>query len=439
MDQYIDPKFLEQVIATANHWLFDHILTVNALLQVVVVAAAFALSIVPSRVIEKILTGIVDRERLYSPIRALLAPLIPLSKYLSWAAFLWLGLAVGVYAELPRDLLRVVVSLLSAWIVIRYVSNIVRDHTLSRLIAFVAWVVAALNIVGLLDDTITILDDLAINFGDFRLSLLLVIKAVFALALLLWIATVASRLLERRISSSPNLTPSVQVLLVKLIKAAFIVVAVVAALNAVGIDLTAFTVFGGALGLGIGFGLQKVISNLVSGIILLLDKSIKPGDVIAVAGTYGWIKSLGARYASVITRDGIEHLIPNEELITTRVENWSYTDRNVRIKLPVGISYGSNLRRAMELCVQAAQEVERVIDNPAPKCLVVGFGDNSVDLEIRIWIRDAHNGIRNVSSEVLLRVWDLFHENDIEFPFPQRDIHIRDPESLAAAFRTDDQ
>jgi small-conductance mechanosensitive channel len=163
---------------------------------------------------------------------------------------------------------------------------------------------------------------------------------------------------------------------------------------------------------------------LVSGLILLLDRSIKPGDVIEIDGTYGWINSLRARYASVITRDGKEHLIPNEDLITNRVINWSFSDRNVRVRVPIGISYNANPRKAIELCLDAANSTNRTLKNPPPKCLLRGFGDNSVDLELRFWIDDPSNGVGNVRSEVLLAIWDRLQEAGIEIPFPQRDINI---------------
>ncbi|CAN0600555.1 unnamed protein product, partial [Laminaria digitata] len=166
--------------------------------------------------------------------------------------------------------------------------------------------------------------------------------------------------------------------------------------------------FGGALGVGIGFGLQKIVSNFISGIILLMDKSIKPGDTIGVAGTYGWIQSLGARYVSVITRDGIEHLIPNEELIVTRVENWSFSGKRIRLRAPVGISYNSDPRKAMALCIEATEGIERIIEYPKPVCQLTEFGDSSVNLEIRFWIRDPQNGTGNVKTQVLLGVWDRF-------------------------------
>jgi small-conductance mechanosensitive channel len=215
------------------------------------------------------------------------------------------------------------------------------------------------------------------------------------------------------------------VLFAKILKVILISLSIIIGLNSFGIQLSSLTVLGGAVGLGIGFGLQKVISNLISGVILLLDKSIKPGDVISIGETYGWINKLSARYVSVITRDGRETLIPNENLITNQVENWSFSDTQVRLRAPIGISYNADVRKAIGLTIQAALNIDRVLRNPAPKCLVKGFGDNSVDLELRFWIKDPANGVANIKSMVYLEIWDLFHEHNIEIPYPQRDIHIK--------------
>jgi small-conductance mechanosensitive channel len=165
-------------------------------------------------------------------------------------------------------------------------------------------------------------------------------------------------------------------------------------------------------------------------VILLLDRSVKPGDVIAVGASYGWIDSLGARYVSVVTRDGIEYLIPNEELITSRVENWSYSNNLLRLRAPIGISYGADVRHAMRLCLDAARAAPRVLAQPEPACLLTGFGDSSVELELCFWIDDPQAGTSNVRSAVLLGVWDRFHEHGIEIPLPQRDLHIRTPAEL---------
>jgi len=270
----------------------------------------------------------------------------------------------------------------------------------------------------------------ALTVGGVRISALLVLNAVLSLAILLWVAVMASRVLERRITQSVQLTPTFQVLLIKLLKVVLVGIAIALALSTVGIDLTAFAVLGGAIGLGIGFGLQKIVSNLIAGVIILLDKSIKPGDVISVGETFGWINSLGARYASVVTRDGTEYLIPNEDLITQQVVNWSYSNDAVRLKIPIGISYKSDPRQAIALCFDAAREESRILKLPAPNVLLKGFGDSSVDIEMRVWIRDPRNGVSNIKSAILLRVWDKFHEHGIEIPYPQRDLHLIPPVDL---------
>ena len=196
-------------------------------------------------------------------------------------------------------------------------------------------------------------------------------------------------------------------------------------ISAVGIDLTAFAVLGGAVGVGVGLGLQKSVANLISGVMILLDKSIKPGDVIEVGQTYGQVESLGARYASVITRDGVEHLIPNEELIAQQVSNWTHSSSEIRLHIPVGVSYNANVHQALDLILESALEIERVIATPPPVAQMKGFGESSIDLELRVWINDPMEGVANVKSAVLLRIWEKFRAHGIEIPFPQRDLHIK--------------
>lgn len=199
-----------------------------------------------------------------------------------------------------------------------------------------------------------------------------------------------------------------------------------------GLDLTVFALFGGALGLGLGFGLQKVFANLVSGFILLADKSIKPGDVIQLGNQYGWINFLGSRYCSVVTRDGIEHLIPNENLITNEVINWSYSQNLVRLKVPLGVAYGSDLEQARDLALEAAGDAKRLLKDPKPSFQLMGFGDNAVNVELRVWIHDPQNGIQSVKSDLLWGIWRRFRDQGIEImPYPQRDVHLKSiPDTL---------
>ena len=343
-----------------------------------------------------------------------------------WLALIWICRARrGRNRISKQSFLRITESLLFLWVVIRLAARLIRNRAVSHFVTVVAWTVAALNIVGLLDPALRFLDGLALNLGQARISLLLVIKALLVLVLLLWLALFLSRLGERSIRSAESFTPSVQELLSKLLRIALVTLSFLLALNLVGIDLTALTIFGGALGVGLGFGMQKIVANFISGLILLLDRSIKPGDVIAIDDTFGWINHLGIRYTSVITRDGTEHLIPNELLITERVENWSHSNEQVRFKIPVGVAYHSDILRARELCIDAARETERILESPVPVCHLIGFGDSSVDLEIRVWIQDPVRGVTNVLSQVRLNVWQKFREHGIEIPFPQRDLHLR--------------
>jgi small-conductance mechanosensitive channel len=364
------------------------------------------------------------------PFQQLLAAIVRIVPWALLLLVLWFGRLAFHEAGHRTKFLHLAESLALAWVIIRFTSGVVRNHRVATAIAIAAWVFAALNILGLVAPTIDLLDAMSVTIGHFHLSVLVVLKGVIFLVVLVWLANAASALLENRLQSFPAMAPAMQVLTAKLAKVVLVTLAVVVALNSVGIDLTAFAVFSGAIGVGVGFGLQKVVSNLISGVILLLDRSIKPGDVIEIAGTYGWITRLNARFVSVSTRDGIEHLIPNEDLITQRVINWSYSNDMVRLHVPIGISYKSDVHQAIQLCVEAAKTVERVLETPNPVCLLKGFGDNSIGLELRFWIRDPRNGTANVRSAVMLGIWDSFRANEVEFPFPQRDIHLPEIDQL---------
>lgn len=330
-------------------------------------------------------------------------------------------------------LLRLAESLVLVWVLIRVTTMLVRDERVSRAVAVVAWIIAALNIAGLITPVLGLLDAMAMPVGNFRVSVLLVLKGAVTLAIFIWLANTASRLAEQRLRFFTPLTPAVQVLASKLVRMTLLTLAVVLALGSIGIDLTAFAVFSGAIGVGVGFGLQKVVSNLVSGVILLLDRSIKPGDVIEIDSTYGSVTTLNARYVSVLTRDGKEYLIPNEDLITQRVTNWSFSNDLIRMHVKVGISYESDPHEAIRLALDAARNVPRVLTEPAPNCLLVNFGDSTIDLELRFWISDPVNGTANVRSQIMLNIWDLYRQHGIKLPYPQRDLTLRNPEALAAA------
>ncbi|MBT8124606.1 MAG: mechanosensitive ion channel [Gammaproteobacteria bacterium] len=341
--------------------------------------------------------------------------------------FGWVGVFAIGFAIFKQDwpVLLTAINLVVAWFIIRLGSSFIENPLISRTVASVIWVIAALNITGYLTPVVDFLDQTKIELGQTTVSLYAIVSSLISIAIFLWIAFALIKLVDNILKSSKNISLSARALLSKTFKFTLVAAAFIFGLGAVGIDLTAFAVLGGAIGVGIGFGLQKIFSNLISGFILLLDKSIKPGDTINVAGQYGRVETLSSRYVSVITRDGIEHLVPNEEMIISRVENWSYSHDNLRLRIPVGIHYKSDVNKAIELCLEAAADVQRVMTLPKPACLMKGFGDSSVDLEIRIWIRDPMSGCSNVKSEVLLGVWNKFHEHGIEIPYPQRDLHLR--------------
>ena len=271
------------------------------------------------------------------------------------------------------------------------------------------------------------LDSVGLQLGRSRISLLDVISVAAIAVGLFGAARLANRVLSRSISSARSLDATQKLLAEKLAGVTVIAVAFFFGIDVLGIDLTAFAVFSGALGLAVGFGLQKTVGNLIAGIILLLDRSIKPGDVIVVGESFGWVNKIGVRAVSVITRDGKEHLIPNENLMTQEVENWSYSDRNVRVHIPVGIAYDSDLDLAQKLMLQAASESPRVLKSPKPNVWLKGFGDSSVDHDILVWISDPESGVGNVRSDVLGRLWLLFRDHGVTIPFPQRVVHMVPP------------
>ena len=322
------------------------------------------------------------------------------------------------------DLLHVAASLATAWVVIALVAGLIRNQFVYRLVAASAWTIAALSILGLLQPTMTTLDSFAIVIGGLRVTPLLVIKTSVLLMLTLWAANTASDFLDRRVQSSADLTPSIQVLIGKLMRLLLITFAILIALSTVGIDFSALALFSGAVGVGLGFGLQKIVSNLVSGIILLADKSIKPGDVISVGDSFGWVGSMGARYTSIVTREGREFLIPNEDFVTQRVINWSYSNDEVRLDVAFGVSYASDPHKICQIAMEATKTVARVLISPAPVCHLKAFGDSSLDFTLRFWIRDPVDGVTNVRGQVLLALWDAFKREGIEIPYPVRDVRI---------------
>jgi small-conductance mechanosensitive channel len=321
-------------------------------------------------------------------------------------------------------LLTIIANLALAWLLIVFVTRLIKSRFLRKIVRYGAWTYVTLHIFGMVDEATQWLDSAGFSIGEFRLSALLIVQAVVIIGVLFAIARFVTTTTTTRIRANEDISPSMQVLIVKALQIGFYGAAFFIGVKAIGLDLTGLAVLSGAIGIGLGFGLQKVVSNLVSGVIILLDKSIKPGDVISLGDTFGWIHSLGARYVSVVTRDGKEYLIPNEDLITGQVVNWSHSNEFVRLDIYFGTAYGDNPHEVRKLAIAAAQGVPRVLKTRPTVCHIVGFGDSSVDYILRFWISDPTGGLTNIRGNVYLALWDAFAEHGISIPFPQREVKV---------------
>lgn len=323
-----------------------------------------------------------------------------------------------------RYLVTLFATIATAWLLVGFAGRVIGNRLLRRIVTWGLWVYVTLYYVGLTGEVGSFLDGISVTLGAFRLSALAVLKALVITTLLITLARFLTRSGARRLRGNADISPAVQELAVKGIQVVLYGSAFFIGLKAVGFDLTGLAVLSGAIGVGLGFGLQKVVSNLVSGIIILLDKSVKPGDVISLGDTFGWIESLGARYVSVVTRDGKEYLIPNEDLITGQVVNWSHSNEFVRIDLFFGTAYGDDPHLVRKVAIEAAGSVERVLKHRPAVCHITGFGESSVDYVLRFWITDPSQGLTNVRGGVYLALWDAFKLHGISIPFPQREVRL---------------
>ncbi len=403
------------------NWLQTTLFTVDSTIQLGIIGILFLASYWINRSLTPFLHKVFEEKPFYQrvekSIKSMYLPII-------WWLFVFTAWQIAEVLGTPIIFLRMAWTFISLWILINLFTTTIESETISRFVSIVIWTGAILNIFGLFGPFVNLLAATTFTFGTTTISILAIITGVITMVILIYAALFLSRVIETKLRESPTVTPSARVLLSKLSKIVLVVLAFLFAISSMGIDLTALAVFGGAIGVGLGFGLQKVVSNFISGVILLLDKSIKPGDVIEISGTYGRINKLAARYTSVISRDGREHLVPNEDIITQPVINWTFSDKKVRRHLPVNVAYSTDIEQAMALMMEAATESDRVIRNPEPRVLIKGFGDNGIDLELRMWIRDSENGVSNIASDVYLTIWNKFNDAGVEFPFPQRDIHI---------------
>ena len=361
-----------------------------------------------------------------APFRLFMRVLVGSASTAVFAVLMTLARVVMLTSTWPSRsyLLAVAANLAFAWLIIRLITSVIRNAFIVRVVSLSAWAIAALSILGQLQPAIEALDSVSIVLGDLRLTPLLLLKLGALLILALWLTNIASNFVESRINRSADLTPSIQVLLVKMIRMGLMVVAIAIALSAVGINLSALAVFSGAVGVGIGIGLQKIVANFISGIILLADKSVKPGDLVTIGDSSGRISAMKTRYISVAAGDGREFLIPNEDLVTQKVTNWTYTDKNTLVKISFGTNYDADPRLVCKLAIGIAAGAPRAIKGKPPNCILTEFAEHGMKFSLTFWIADP-DGMDNVKSEVMLALWDAFKREAIRVPYPVREIRIR--------------
>ena len=420
----------QDLITRIIDWCGQYFWSTDTLFQGIIILISYVLGSVAYRVIRKRVLDAIDSytlpiriKRICNNLTRLIAPLFQLIVMFGTTVAAQTGLMV-----FETFLVIGVMKVLVAWIVIRILLQFIGNPMIRNFFAITITIIAALSIFGILDETTTTLDAFGVDIGTFRLSALAVIKGVLSIFILLYLAIFVSTFAERRVLKTKGLTRSSQVLIVKIIRIALITFALLIGVTSAGIDLSIFAVLSGAIGLGIGFGLQKVVSNLFSGLLLLLDKSITPGDVIELegSGTFGWVRHMGARYTEIITRDNKSYLIPNEDFVTQQVVNWSHGDTLVRVETAFGVHYKSDPHKVIAIAIEAATKPERVVNTPMPVCWITEFGDSSVNFSLRFWIKDAEEGVSNIKGAVLLSLWDAFKENDIEIPYPHREVFIHE-------------
>jgi len=339
----------------------------------------------------------------------------------------------------PAGILNIAVQLMGLLLLIRIAVYVLRVSLGARArlkgwgtaISFVLWVFLSLHLLGLGDTVVGLLDGIGMNAGKTRISVWSVTKLLVTVSLFVVVAMWVSRWLERHVLKLDGLAPNMRIGIAKFTQAFLVGLSVLVGLNAAGLDLTTLNVLTGAIGIGLGFGLQSIAANFVSGFVLLMDRSIKPGDVISFTGMpgtttegFGWVEELRGRYVVVRDRDGVSTLVPNQNLITNPVINWSYSDPRVRLKLPVRISYKDDPELAMRLLLEATIGHRRVIRDPAPVARLMGFGDHGIELELRFWIPDPQEGVNNVRSDVNRAIWKLFRQHGITIPVAQREVRL---------------
>lgn len=413
-------------------WMTENLLTFGVAAQLVAIMAALVPAALFGPKLKRFLNAQVVARTPAGTLRTLVQSAaimaLPIALYLSLTI---MRLGFGS-AGIGTTWIAAALALMNAWIVVRLVTLVIQSPFWSRLAFYLAWPLAALDAFDALGPVIEQMQALAIPLGEdndgnpVKISLLDIIRTLMYFTLLFWASNIISNLAQQQLKQIDELSPSLKALIGKMLNILLPIIALLIALHIVGFNLATLAIFSGAVGLGIGLGLQRLVANFVAGFTLIADKSIKPNDTIEIDGTMGWVTAMQARYVALRTRDGTELLIPNDRFMSEGVINWTRSDKVVRQHVGFGVTYNAkDLRQIQTLAIEAAEKVGRVVSNPPPVCHLTEFGDSSVNFDLCYWIIDPQNGLANVRSDVMLHIWDALQEHDIEIPFPQQDLHVK--------------
>jgi small-conductance mechanosensitive channel len=432
LDEFVPVEMAGGLLTDVWQWTLSNLLNIDVAIQLGLIVAA----LVPAAMFGKTFQAFVHRtlgnrvsigfvNRLVDAVSILGVPII-------------LYLTLGVInialrsAAYPTDWVAAAIALMNAWIIVRMVTLVIQSPFWSRFAFYVAWPVAALDAFGMLGPVVEQMQALAVPLGTnddgqrITISLLDVIKTLIYFGLLFWGSKLANRLIQQRIEEIDELSPAVKALIGKILNVILPIIALLIAFQIVGFNVTTLAVFSGAVGIGIGLGLQGIIANFLAGFTLLADRSIKPGDVIEIEGQMGWVTSMQGRYVAVRTREGTERLIPNDRFMNEGVTNWSRSDRVVRIHAPFQISYETDdVEQIQRMAVEIAIGHERVVSHPEPLCNLLALSKSSIDFDLQFWIEDPEQGISNIRSDILIQVLKQLRAANVNIPYTQHELHIR--------------
>lgn len=428
----MDSIDINGVLENLRDWIDPQLLTINTAVQLGIFLIAWGFGRMAARPVKvHFQAKLAEQEnmsfRLREVSRGMIALITPFFTFL----ILFFGARVLMAAafDFNTGFLEITSKLLLAWVFVRLMTLFILSRAGRTAFTVLIYGIAALSIFGVLDNITASLSMVGFSLGEFQISALGVVKGLLALFFMIYAAMAFVTFVDSRLGKA-GVNGASRLLIAKILRIFFIACAFLISITTAGVDLSVLAVFSGAVGIGVGFGLQRGAANLFSGMMLLMDQSLKPGDIIEVpdpsgqGSAFGWIKTMGSRYVEIITRDNKSFYIPNEQLITQQVVNWSHNDTLVRLETEFGVHYDSDPHAVRKIASEAAATVERVEKEPAPVCHMIKFDDSAVRFTLRFWIRDAENGITNVRGDVMLALWDALKQNNIKIPYPQRDIHI---------------